>query len=51
MVQFANNGTLIEMTESIDLPSEIQRVADLLSKQRPKVRELFRYSLVLAMID
>jgi hypothetical protein len=39
------------MTEPIDLPPGIQRVADLLSKQRPEVRDLFRYALVLAMID
>jgi hypothetical protein len=42
---------LIEMTESIDLPPEIEQVADLLSKQRPEVRDLFRYALVLAMVD
>ncbi len=51
MVWFANNGTLIDMTEPIDLPPEIQHVADLLSEQSPDVRELFRYALVLAMIN
>ena len=39
------------MTESIDLPPEIEQVAELLSLQRPEVRDLFRYALVLAMID
>ena len=39
------------MTEAFELPPEIQHVADLLSKERPDVRELFRYVLVLAMID
>jgi hypothetical protein len=39
------------MTEPIDLPPELQHVADLLSDQPPDVRELFRYALVLAMID
>jgi hypothetical protein len=28
--RFANNGTLIEMAESIDLPPEIEQIADLL---------------------
>jgi hypothetical protein len=51
VVRFANNGTLIEMREPIDLPPEIEQVAALLSKQRPEVRDLFRYALVLAMID
>ena len=41
---------MIEMNESIDLPPEIQHVADLIGKQGPEVRELFRYALVLAMI-
>jgi hypothetical protein len=44
-------GTLIEMTEPIGLPLEIEQVAELLSRQRAEVRELFRYALVLAMID
>ncbi len=35
----------------IDLPPEIEPVADLLSKERPEVRKLFRYALVLAMIN
>lgn len=39
------------MIDPIDLPPETQEVADLLSKQRPAVRDLFRYALVLAMID
>ena len=47
----AHNGTLIEMTEPTDLPTEIQHVADLLSEQPPEVRALFRYALVLAMIN
>ena len=51
MVRFANNVTLFEMTESIDLPPEIEQVADLLGKQRPEVRDLFRYALVLATTD
>jgi hypothetical protein len=51
VVRFANNGALIEMSEPIDLPPEIEQVADLLGKQRPEVRVLFRYALVLAMID
>ncbi len=42
---------MIEMTEPVDLPLEIQRVADLLSEQPPQVRDLFRCALVLAMID
>jgi hypothetical protein len=51
VVRFTNNGTLIEMAESIDLPPELQHIADLLSEQPPEVRDLFRYALVLAMID
>jgi hypothetical protein len=39
------------MTEPIDPSPEIERVADLLSNQRPEVRDLFCYALVLAMID
>jgi hypothetical protein len=39
------------MSEPIDLPPEIEQVAELLSQQRPEVRDLFRYALVLAMID
>ena len=39
------------MPESIDLPPELQRGADLLGKKRPEVRDLFRYALVIAMID
>jgi hypothetical protein len=39
------------MTEPVYLPPEIEEVADILSKQRPEVRDLFRYALVLAMID
>jgi hypothetical protein len=39
------------MTEPIDLPPEIEQVADLLCKQRLEVRDRFRYALVLAMID
>ena len=51
VAQFANNGTLIEMTDPIELPPELQRVADLLSEQPPAVRDLFRFALVLAMVD
>ena len=51
MLLFAYNGTLIEMSESIDLPPEIEQVADLLGKQCPEVRDLFRFALVMAMID
>jgi hypothetical protein len=39
------------MNEPIDLPPEFERLADLLSERPPEVPELFRYSLVLAMID
>ena len=39
------------MTGPIELRPEIEQVADLLGKQRPEVRDLFRYALVLAMID
>jgi hypothetical protein len=39
------------MSEPIELPPELQRVADLLSKQTPEVRDLFRHARVLAMID
>jgi hypothetical protein len=42
---------LIEMTEAIDLPPELQRVADLLSEQPPGVRDLSRYLLVMSMVD
>jgi hypothetical protein len=51
VVRFANNGTLIEMTGPIELPPELHHFADLLSEQPPEVRDLFRYALVLAMID
>jgi hypothetical protein len=39
------------MTEPIDLPPGFERFADLLSEQPAEVRDLFRYALVLAMID
>jgi hypothetical protein len=39
------------MTEPIDLPPKFEHLADLLSEQPPDVRDLFRYALVLAMID
>ena len=42
---------LIEMSESNDLPPEIDQAADLQGRQRPEVHELFWYALVLAMID
>lgn len=51
MVRFANNSSLIEMSEPIDLPNDFQHVADQLSEQSPDVRYQFRYALVLAMID
>ena len=51
MVRFANNGTLIEMTEAIDLPPKWHDVADLLSEQPPAVRDLSRYLLVMSMVD
>jgi hypothetical protein len=41
VVGFANNCTLIEMTEPIDLPPELERLADLLSAQPPEARDLF----------
>lgn len=41
----------VQMTDPIDLPPEIEQVAELLSKERPGVRELLRYAIVLAMID
>ncbi len=34
-----------------DLPPEFQQVADLLAQQLPEVREIFRYVLVLALLD
>jgi hypothetical protein len=43
--------TCLEKTNPIDLPPEIQRVTDLLSRQLPEVRCLFRYALVPAVID
>lgn len=39
------------MTEPIDLPPELQQAADQLAEQPPAVREMFRYAIVLAMID
>ena len=39
------------MTEPIVLPPELLHVADLLSEQPPEIGDLFRYALVLAMID
>ncbi len=39
------------MTKSSNLPPEFERLADLLREQPPKVRDLFCYALVLAMID
>ncbi len=39
------------MTEPIDLPPEFEQLADLISEQPPHVRDLFRYALVLGMID
>jgi hypothetical protein len=46
-----SNCTLIEMPDPIDLPPELQQVADQLAEQPPAVREMFRYAIVLAMID
>ena len=51
MVRFANNGTLIEMAEAIDIPPKWHDVADLLSEQPSAVRELSRYLLVMSMVD
>jgi hypothetical protein len=51
VVRFANNGNLIEMKGPVELPPEIEQVADLVNEQPPEVREMFRYALVLAMID
>lgn len=39
------------MTEPVDLPPGLRYVAELLSEQPPEVRDLFRFALVLAMID
>ncbi len=39
------------MTGPIELPPEFEHLADLLNEQPPEVRDLFRYALVLAMID
>lgn len=39
------------MSDPIDLPPKWQDVAELLSEQPPAVREMFRYAIVLAMID
>jgi hypothetical protein len=39
------------MTERIDLPPEFEHLADLIGEQPAHVRDLFRYALVLAMID
>ncbi len=39
------------MTELTDLPPEFEHLADLISKQPPGVRDMFRCALVLAMID
>jgi hypothetical protein len=50
VIRFAHNGILIEMTGPIELPLELQRVADLLSEQPPQVRDLFRYLLVMSMV-
>ncbi len=33
-----------------NLPPEFQQIADLIAQQVPKVRDLFRYALVLAML-
>jgi hypothetical protein len=51
VVWFAYNCILIEMTGPIELPPELRRVADLLSEQPPQVRDLFRYLLVMSMVD
>jgi hypothetical protein len=48
---FVLTSTLTGMTGPIDLPPEFERLADLLSEQPAEVRDLFRYVLVLAMID
>jgi hypothetical protein len=51
VVGFANSSIMIEMTGPIELPPELQRVDDLLSKQPPGVRDLSRYLLVMSMVD
>jgi hypothetical protein len=51
VVRFANNGILIEMTEAIGIPPKWQHVADPLSEQPPQVCDLFRYLLVMSMVD
>jgi hypothetical protein len=51
VVRFANNCTLIEMTLTIGILPKWQDVADLLSEQPPAVRDLFRYLLVMSMVD
>jgi hypothetical protein len=51
VVRFAHNCALIGMTGPIELPPELQRVADLLSEQPPQVRDQFRYLLVMSMVD
>jgi hypothetical protein len=39
------------MKEPNELPPELERVAEILSTQPPEVRELFRFALVLMMLD
>lgn len=39
------------MDKPTDIPSEMQSVLDTMSAERPEVREMFRYALVLMMID
>jgi hypothetical protein len=51
VVRFAHDCGLIGVTGPIELPPELQRVADLLSEQPPQVRDLFRYLLVMSMVD
>jgi hypothetical protein len=51
VVRFVYSGTLIEMTEAIDILPKSHDVADLLREQPQEVRELSRYLLVMSMVD
>jgi hypothetical protein len=42
---------LIEMPDPIDLPPELQQVADQLAEQPPHARDVFCYAILLVMID
>ncbi len=51
MMIAAQSNEFISMGDLPELPSEIQRLAERLANEPPHVREIFRYALVLAMID